>query len=60
MKSLIRIILALLLTPAHLLADENVNIKDENDAETVEEEVKENDEAELEVEEEVEAQMKVI
>ena len=46
MKSVYRIILALLLTPAYLLADENVKIKDENDGETVEEEVKENDEAE--------------
>ena len=52
MKNLLRIILALLLTPAHLLADENVNIKDENDTETIEEEAKENDEAELEEEEE--------
>ena len=52
MKSLLRILLALLLTPAHLLADENVKIKDENDPKTVEEEAKENDEAELEVEEE--------
>ena len=60
MKNLLRIILALLLTPAHLLADENVNIKDENDAETVEEEVKENDEAEQEVEEEVEVPFAVI
>ena len=58
MKSLLRIILALLLTPAHLLADENVKIKDENDAQPVEEEVKENDEAEIEVEEEVEVQKK--
>ena len=39
MKTLLRIFLALLLTPAHLLADEAVNTKDENDAETVEEEV---------------------
>ena len=54
MKSLLRILLALLLTPAHLLADENVNVKDENQPETVEEDVKENDEAEAEVEEEVE------
>ena len=31
MKTLLRIILALLLTPAHLLADENVKLKDENE-----------------------------
>ena len=54
MESLLRILLALLLTPAHMLADENIKIKDENDAETIEEEAKENDEAEVEVEEEVE------
>ena len=39
---ILRIILALLLTPAYLLADENVNLKNEND-DAVEEEVKEND-----------------
>ena len=56
MKSLFKILLALLLTPAHLLADENIKIKDENDAQTVKEEAKENDESEVEVEEEIEGQ----
>ena len=55
MNKFSRIILALLLTPAYLLADENLNIKDENDVKTVEEEVKENDEVEPEVEEKVES-----
>ena len=56
MKNLLRIILALLLTPAYVIADENAKAKDENDDSVVKEEAKENDEAEVEVEEVVESE----
>ena len=54
MNNFLRIILALLLTPAYLIADENVKpAKPENDDEQVEE-AKKDDESEDAVEEEVE------
>ena len=56
MNNLLRIILALLLTPAYMLADESVNKKDENDDSVANEEIKENDESDVDVEEVVENQ----
>ena len=49
MKDIFRIIFALLLTPAYMLADESVKNEDENDNPVVEE-LKENDEEYAEVE----------
>ena len=58
MKDLLRIYLALLLTPAHLLADENINAKDESDEGEVEEDEESSEEEVEEVEEVVEDSIK--